>query len=170
MDYLNDEIEKHDERTEYVHLSVSPKVKKEFEAAENNSKLKEDIVRRFIKQETNWLKEEMLSIDEATIKYTGKLLTIKDKFSEAQDSYVEQIEAIAIKADISFRKINETVDSVDAKIEETKCKMINLNKQIENVKLDYFNTSGLDKLLDVVERFNSMGDKEKDLISALLNK
>jgi hypothetical protein len=169
MDFLNEET-KRDERTEYITFHVTKEVKKDLELAKDNESLRDSIIKKFITSETSWLKEEMQGIDEATIKYRAKLLTIKDNFAESQDLYIEQIEDIYNNANNTFDKIGKRVDTVNKMIENATDKITSLNNRIKNVQLDYFNTSGLEKLLDVVERFNSMGEKEKDLINTLLKK
>ncbi len=153
------------ERTEYVSIYVTPEVKKEFELAKDNKSLQESIVRNFCQSESKWLEQEMQGIDEATIKYTAKLLTIKDKFQEAQNSYIEQFDIIYGLANQTFKKADNVVKDLDSKTSEVFEKISRINKSISAV--DYHS---LERLLSAVEKFNGMSTKEKELITLLLSK
>jgi len=161
---INNDMEK-EERSEYVSIYVTPKVKREFELAKDNKALQETIIRNFCQSETYWLEGEMKEIDEATIKYTAKLLTIKDRFQEAHASYVGQLEDICTIARSTFLKI----DGISKSLETQLASAYSDTKQLSE-KINSLNYSHLEKFLDVVERFNRMPDTEKELIKMLLAK
>lgn len=162
---IDNEGVKKEERTESVWMYVTPAVKREFEMIQNNEKLREQIIRDHIKSETNWLKSEMDEIDESVIKYRGKLLTIKDKFNEAQDSYVEQIESISSTAYESFKKFDSIAAEVSNKVVNTYDKI----KQLSD-KLGYIDADRLTRLMDALDRFENMSVEQKELIKLVVNK
>ncbi len=108
-----------EQRSEYVSIYVTPTVAKEFKAAKENEALKESIIRGFIEREVDFLKDEMKEIDEATIRYTAKLLTIKDKFTEAQDKYSEEIAELCNISYKAFEPIETKFNSFKKQIENT---------------------------------------------------
>jgi iron uptake system EfeUOB component EfeO/EfeM len=59
-------------------------------------------------------------IDESTVKYSAKLIGIKDAFSKCQDAYVGEIEAIYKQANDTFRKLDTVSESTRKNIEHTK--------------------------------------------------
>lgn len=83
-----------EEKSEYVGLYVTPTVAKELKLAGDNEKLKQEVLKRFVTNETDWLKEEIKSIYETVLIYSAKLITLRDKFQEVQNVYVEEIEKI----------------------------------------------------------------------------
>ncbi|MCR9263333.1 MAG: hypothetical protein NXH86_04205 [Flavobacteriaceae bacterium] len=156
--------QKKEERTEHIFLNVTPKVKKELEMAKYNHALKDSIIKNFIESESNWLKDEMRDIDEYTVKYRAKLLTIKDNFSEAQSSYVEQIEEIYSVANKTFSKIDKVSNTLNEKIESSYNQLEALSK-----KISYINHDRLDRLLDAVERYSNMTTEQKRLIEMIIS-
>ncbi len=156
---------KKEERTESVWVYVTPAVKAEFQMAQDNEKLREQIIRDYIRSETDWLKQEMGEIDEAVIKYRAKLLTIKDQFKEAQDSYVEQIESISSAAQESFKKFDCIAIDVNKKVVNTYDKIVDLSN-----KLSYIDADRLTRLMDALDRFDSMSAEQKELIKLIVNK
>ena len=162
--FKHETIEKKEERSESIFLRVTPKVKKEIELAQDNKILQDTIIKNFISSETEWLKGEMRDIDESVVKYRGKLLTIKDNFSEAQDSYVEQIEEIYGVADKTFNKINTVSDSLSKKVDSAYNKIDELSK-----KISYINCDRLERLMDAVDRFSNMTPEQKKLIEMIIS-
>lgn len=156
---------KKEERTESVWVYVTPAVKAEFQMVQDNDKLKEQIIRNHIRSETDWLKQEMAEIDEAVVKYRGKLLTIKDNFKQAQDSYVEQIEGIISVAQESFKKFDTIATDVNRKVTDTYGKIKELSD-----KLGYIDADRLTILMDALDRFNNMTHEQKELIKLIVNK
>lgn len=159
-------MEKREERTEYVSMMVSPSVKREFEAARTNKELQETIIKNHIQSEAGWLEQELKNIDEATIKYKAKLIGIKDAFSKAQDTYVEECEKIYGIADQTIRKIDTLserfIDSLDEPIHKVK----QLGQIIDAVTGTRLHN--LEKMIELAERFQRLGAQEKSLIKLLL--
>ena len=152
-----------DKRTESVFIRVTPEVKREFDLAKTNESLQEDIIRRHIKSETSWLEDEMKEIDEAVIKYKAKLITIRDNFAKAQDSYIVEIEKIYTMTNEKTNKIESKIKSINEKIEGSKSLVLSLKDQI-----GYINTSQLERLLDAVDRYNGFNESQKELVKMLI--
>ena len=155
---------KKEERSEYVSIYVTPTLKKEFELAKDNQTLKESIIRSFLTVEKDWLTSELKEIDEATVKYSAKLIGIKDKFQEAQSSYLEQIEGIYNSGLTTLKKLDTTIESTRKSIEYTAKHaqdMLSMLNKIDTYKID--------QLLKTVEKFNSMSDTEIQLLKKLIN-
>lgn len=153
-----------EERNEYVAIYVTPTVKRELEAAKDNQALKELILKQYLTSEKDWLEEELKQIDESTVKYSAKLIGIKDAFSKCQDAYVEEIESIYKKANDTFIKL-DTI-SVDTKksIEHTKDSLKDMLKSISEI--DFYK---IDKLLEIINKVNLMSSEELELMKKLLN-
>ena len=159
-----------EERSEYVGLYVTPTFAKELKLAGDNEKLKQDVLKRFITNETDWLKEEMKSIDEITLTYSAKLITLRDNFEKVQSVYVEEIEKMCdmqFKAfkpvEDNFKKLQQEAKIITLQAEETYKEISKIDKSI-----GYIDYSKLEKLLLLVEKYNTMSDTEKELIKMLL--
>lgn len=159
-----------EERSEYVGLYVTPTFAKELKLAGDNDKLKQDVLKRFITNETDWLKEEMKSIDEITLTYSAKLITLRDNFEKVQSVYVEEIEEMCnmqFKAfkpvEDNFKKLQQEAKIITLQAEETYKEISRIDKAI-----GYIDYSKLEKLLLLIEKYNTMSDKEKELIKMLL--
>ena len=159
-----------EERSEYVGLYVTPTFAKELKLAGDNDKLKQDVIKRFITNETDWLKEEMKSIDEITLTYSAKLITLRDNFEIVQSGYVEEIEKMCdmqFKAfkpvEDNFKKLQQEAKIITLQAEDTYKEISKIDKAI-----GYIDYSKLEKLLLLVEKYNTMSDKEKELIKMLL--
>lgn len=155
---------KKEERTEYVGISVTPTIKKEFELAKDNQALKETILKRFLANETEWLSDELKEIDDATIKYSAKLIGIKEAFGKCQDAYSDEIAIMYNKAYKSFQKIKDISDSTNESIKTTKEKLSFMLEQISNI-----NFYKIEKTLELINKVNSMSESELELMKKLLN-
>lgn len=153
------------ERTEWISMNVSKAIKNEFEMAKDNKSLQDEIIRRFLKSETEWLENELKDIDEVTIRYRARLIGIKDAFSKAQDSYVKEIEDIYNKSAETFSKAQGVSKLLEVETQKTVDIIKSLAKSIE-----YIDVRPLERMISVVEKFNSMTIEEKELINLLINK
>lgn len=156
--------QKKEERSESVFIYVTPTVKRDFEAAKDNQALKQDIIKRFLTNEREWLNDELRQIDESTIKYAAKLVGIKEEFSKCQDAYVEEIEAICSKANETFKKLDSIAVNTRESIDRT---MNNLRGIF--TALDKIEFHKVERLLSLVDKINGMSPKELELIKNLLN-
>lgn len=155
---------KKEERSESVFIYVTPTLKKEFELAKDNQTLKETIIKQYLTNEREWLNDELKQIDESTVKYSAKLLGIKESFSKCQDSYIEEIEAIYKKANETFKKLDSVSENTRKGIEYTKSNLEGLLSQISNI--DFYK---IERLLELINKVNSMSSSELELMKKLLN-
>jgi len=155
---------KKEERTECFTMWVTPEVAKELAIAKDNVSLRDDIIKRFVAGEKSWLETEMVEIDEQTIRYRAKLLGIRDAFQKAQDGYVSEIEAIAAKATETFGKVSGFTKELSQHSERALSEVRKVSEAI-----GYVNVDRLEKLLALVERFNTMTSEEKKLITLLIS-
>ena len=154
---------KKEERSEYVAICVTPTLKKEFELAKDNQVLKETIVKQFLTNEKDWLNDELRQIDESVVKYSAKLIGIKDAFGKCQNAYVEEIETIYKKANETFKKLESVAENTNTKIERTKN---NLYSMLDTMaKIDF---TRVERMLSLVEKLDSMSQSEMDLLRKLL--
>jgi len=160
------------ERTEYVGLYMTPTMAKQIKEANDNEQLKDKLLKTFVTNETEWLKEEIHNMDEITVLYRAKLLTIKDKFSEAQGIYVEEIEKLLNKSDDAIKPLSQKFTSLKKEIESVKTEVESTYKAIESIssKIGYIDYTKIERLLDAVDRFNKMDESEKELIRLILQK
>lgn len=157
-------MNKENERTEYIGLYVTPEVKKQIDSCNDNDSLKEKIVKDFFKNESDWLSSEMKEIDDITIKYKAKLIFIKEHFTEAQDSYVEEIEKIMTNTAKVIEKLDNINTTIKDKIDTTKRDFQQMADTIN--KLPIYQ---LEQLFNLLDRYSNMSDKEKELMVLILN-
>lgn len=160
---MNTEIKK-EERSEYVAIYVTPTLKKEFELAKDNKVLQETILKQFLTSEKDWLNDELKQIDETTVKYSAKLIGIKDAFSKCQDSYIEEVESIYNNAKKTFIKLDSVAKQTKENIEQTKNNLSGLLNQINEI-----NFYKIEKTLELINKVNSMSESELELMKKLLN-
>jgi hypothetical protein len=155
---------KKEERSEYISIYVTPTLKREFEAAKDNQALKESIIKNFLKSETNWLESEIKEIDESVIKYSAKLIGIREAFQKNQSAYIVEIEAISKTASESFKKIDSISNQTEKSIQYSKDRLSELLKQLNSI--DFYKA---EKMLELVERISGMSEHELGLVKKLLS-
>lgn len=155
---------KKEERSEYVAVYVTPTLKKEFELAKDNKALQETILKGYLSTEKDWLNDELRQIDESTVKYSAKLIGIKDAFAKCQDAYVLEIEDIYKKANNTFQKLDSIAENTRKSIESTKTNLERMLSQINSI--DFYK---IEKMLSLVDKVNSMSETELELLKKLLN-
>lgn len=153
------------ERTEYITMYVTPEVKKELDQASTNDKLKEDIIRGFLKGEKDWLRDELRQIDNATIEYSSRLIGIKDAFDKVSKVHIEEIDKLNEKVYSSLSKPSNLVDGILTKVKFLKEDITYVNDNINSLNLDR-----LERCLDLVDRINSLGKEDISLFKKLIDK
>lgn len=162
---MSTELEnKKEDRSEYVSIYVTPTLKKEFELAKDNQSLKESIIKNYLSSERNWLEDELKQVDESTIKYSAKLIGIKEKFQLAQNAYVEEIESIYKTANNTFKKL----DTISSDLEKKLANAYSDTNQLIS-KINSMDFSKIERLLDLTNRVSNMSTSEKELLKKLLN-
>lgn len=163
---------KKEERTEYVGLYLTKEMAKQLKEAEDNDVLKDKILKQFVTNETEWLKDEVQQMDEITTIYRAKLLTIRDNFSKVQNIYIEEIESIMKNTREAIKPIGNLTKPIKDEIDGLKDEAEKLSKTISNLKesIKYVDFSNVEKLLNLIDRFNQMGESEKELIRLLIER
>ena len=152
-------------------MYVTPSAAKEFREARENKDLQDKIIKQFVTSETDWLKDDIKDMDKITLRYRAKLLTLQDSFSEAQDIYTKEIESLYTKSYEAFQPIasmfataKESIKSLKQETESFSLMVSNLSKSV-----GYIDYSRIEKLLDLIDRYNKMSVEEKTLIQLILN-
>ena len=161
---------KREERTEYVGMYLTKEMAKQLKEAGDNEVLKDKILKQFVTNETDWLKDEVQQMDEITTIYRAKLLTIRDNFAKVQDVYIEEIENLLENTAEAVKPIGNLIKPIQSEIEGLKNQVEIVSKSISNLKesIKYVDFSNVEKLLNVIDRFNQMGESEKELIRLLV--
>lgn len=159
-------------RSEYVGLYLTPTMAKQVKEADSNEQLKDKLIKQFVTNEIGWLKDEINEMDDITVRYKARLLTIKDRFSEAQDIYVSEIEALINKTEDTIKPLNGKFNSLKNEIEQIKNSAEGVSKTIDSLssKIGYIDYSRIERLLDAIDRFNKMSESEKELIKLIITK
>lgn len=159
-----------EKRTEYVGVYLTPTMAKQIKEAGDNEVLKDKILKQFVTNETDWLKDEVQNMDEITTIYRAKLLTIKDNFSKAQNIYVEEIEKLCTTSYEALRPLSVRFSTLQKEVEQVKNQIESVSKMTDSLstKIGYINYANIERLLDSVDRFNKMSESEKELIKLLL--
>lgn len=125
----------------------------------NNEDL--DKVIKRLSDETNTMSE---CLDENVLRFKLHAKQVRDNYKKVVDEELDQTyrlwEECEEKRDEVDKKVKATLPVIKSIGEELgKC-----NKAIENV-----NTYGIDKLINLVERFKDIPDDEKEMLAMLLN-
>lgn len=161
-----------EDRSEYIGLYVTKEMAKQLEEAKDSKTLKDKILKDFVTNETTWLKEEVQNMDEITLIYRAKLLTIKDNFTKAQDIYVEEIEKLVNVSYAALNPLSSKISELKSEIELVKFQADKTYKVLEKLKtgMALIDPTRLERLLEAIEKFNKLPKDEKELITAIIQK
>ena len=162
--------EKKESRSTYVGIYTTPELAKQLEDVKDNQYLQEKILKQFVESETNWLKEEIQNIDEITTIYRAKLVYIKDGFSKAKDIYVEEIEKLSDEISDAFEPLKKKFAILREQFDSSRECFENLAGTIKRfgANLGYIDIERIERLLDLVDRYNRMSDKEKEFLKLFI--
>lgn len=104
-------------RTEYVGVYVTPEVKKEIEFNKDNPTIIENIIKRYLSSEKDFVEQELKDIDDVTVKYKARLIGIREAFQEANSSYVQEIEDIYKSGETTLNKLSSSIKSFKEEIQ-----------------------------------------------------
>lgn len=158
-------------RSEYVGLYMTPTMAKQVKEADSNEQLKDKLIKQFVTNEIGWLTDEISEMDNITVRYKARLLTIKDRFAEAQNIYVSEIETLINKTEDAMKPLNGKFNSLKNEIEQIKNSADGVSKVVDSLsaKIGHIDYSRIERLLDAVDRFNKMSDSEKELIRLVIS-
>ena len=166
------EKQEKEQRTEYIGLYVTPTMAKELKLASDNKQLEDKIIKDFVTNETDWIKSQISEMDEINVLYRAKLLTIRDSFQKAQNTYIEEIEKMCDVPHTELQGLESKIQSIKNQTQSVKDEAKSLFYEVENIsnKMKYINCEPIERLLNLVERFNQMGESDKELIRLMITK
>lgn len=160
-------MEGKEKRTECVFFHCTPTVKKELEQYSDDDIMKEKIIKEYIEREKDFMEESLKDLDENELKYKCSLVKIKNDFKGAQESYGKEIESIYNTANESLSKLKENLKEPKEAIAKMTEEVKTFKSVLSNIPMYYI--QGISELLDVVERFNKMDEKNKNMVAKLMD-
>mgnify|MGYP005609038577 FL=1 len=148
-------------RTEYVGLYVTPEVKKEIEFSKDNPTIIENIIKRYLSNEKDFVEQELKDIDDASVKYKARLIGIREAFQEANSSYVSEINEIYESGQNILNKLSSSIKSFKDEIQSV---------QHQYVQFSSFHISQFERILNLMEKFRYMSTEEKEILKVLMEK
>lgn len=148
-------------RTEYVGVYVTPEVKKEIEFNKDNPTIIENIIKRYLSSEKDFVEQELKDIDDATVKYKARLIGIREAFQEANSSYVQEIEDIYKSGKNTLDKLSSSIKSFKEEIQSV---------QHQYVQFSSFHIAQFERILNLMEKFRYMSTEEKEILKMLMEK
>lgn len=157
-----------EQRNKIVSLWVTDSVAEKVQQYETDLKKREDIILDFLKDGEVSIKKEVKYIQECLNFYKTLTDNLKEGFEKVQKEFKENLSRIYEETEEDYvrmyKRNNEFITKISNSSSQAKNTINNIKDSLKNVDI-----YGADKLLEVVERFSNMSDKEKDLLSKLLN-
>nr|DAF21706.1 MAG TPA: hypothetical protein [Caudoviricetes sp.] len=159
---------KEEVRSEVISMWVTPSVAEKVKEYEDNIKEREKIVLQYLNKGKKQLKFEINYIKQSLGFYKELTDNLKSCFEKVEKEFKESLQEIYATTEEDYiemcRRNIDFIDKVENSVNKAKEKMKDLQTSVRDC-----NVYGADKLLEVVERFSRMFEKEKDLLSKLLN-
>lgn len=159
---------KEEVRSEVISMWVTPSVAEKVKEYEDNVKEREQIVLQYLNKGKKQLKFEINYIKQSLEFYKELTDNLKSCFEKVEKEFKESLQEIYATTEEDYiemcRRNIDFIDKVENSVNKAKEKMKDLQTSVRDC-----NVYGADKLLEVVERFSRMFEKEKDLLSKLLN-
>ena len=159
---------KEEVRSEVISMWVTPSVAEKVKEYEDNIKEREKIVLQYLNKGKKQLKFEINYIKQSLGFYKELTDNLKSCFEKVEKEFKESLQEIYATTEEDYvemcRRNIDFINKVENSVNKAKEKMKDLQTSVRDC-----NVYGADKLLEVVERFSSMSEKEKDLLSKLLN-
>ena len=159
---------KEESRSEIISMWVTPSVAEKVKEYKDNIKEREKIVLEYLnkgkeqlKNEINYIKESLGFYKELTENLKSCFEKVEKEFKQSLQEIYETTEEDYVKM---YRRNVDIINKVEDSVSKVKGKMEDLQKSVCDC-----NVYGVDKILEVVERFSAMTEKEKELLSRLLN-
>ena len=157
-----------EQRTRSVYLWVTDSVADKVQEYQDDLKKREEIILDFLKDGEVRIKREVKYIQECLNFYKTLTDDLKEGFKKVQKEFEDSISEIYEETEEDYVKMcKRNIDFLN-KIKNSSVEVKNTVTEIKN-SLDKVDIYGADKLLEVVEKFSYMSDKEKELLSKLLN-
>ena len=159
---------KEEVRSEVISMWVTPSVAEKVKGYEDNIKEREKIVLQYLNEGKEQLKSEINYIKESLGFYKELTDNLKSCFEKVEKEFKESLQEIyEITEEDYIKMYRRNIDLID----KVKCSVNKVKEEMKDLQMSVrdCNIYGVDKLLEVVERFSRMSEKEKDLLSKLLN-
>ena len=157
-----------EQRTRSVYLWVTDSVADKVQEYQDDLKKREEIILDFLKDGEVNIKREVKYIQECLNFYKTLTDDLKEGFKKVQKEFQDSISEIYEETEEDYVKMcKRNIDFLN-KIKNSSVEVKNTVSEIKK-SLDKVDIYGADKLLEVVEKFSYMSDKEKELLSKLLN-
>lgn len=157
-----------EQRNKIVSLWVTDSVAEKVQQYETDLKKREDIILEFLKDGEVSIKKEVKYIQECLNFYKTLTDNLKEGFEKVQKEFKENLSRIYEETEEDYvrmyKRNNEFITKISNSSSQAKNTINNIKDSLKNVDI-----YGADKLLEVVEQFSNMSDREKDLLSKLLN-
>ena len=159
---------KEESRSEIISMWVTPSVAEKVKEYEDNIKEREKIVLEYLNKGKEQLKFEINYIKQSLGFYKELTDNLKSCFEKVEKEFKQSLQEIYGTTEEDYvkmcRRNIDFINKVENSVNKAKEKMKDLQTSVRDC-----NVYGADKLLEVVERFSRMSEKEKDLLSKLLN-
>ena len=159
---------KEEVRSEVISMWVTPSVAEKVKEYEDNVKEREQIVLQYLNKGKEQLKIEINYIKQSLGFYKELADNLKSCFEKVEKEFKQSLQEIYETTEEDYvkmcRRNIDFINKVENSVNKAKEKMKDLQTSVRDC-----NVYGADKLLEVVERFSEMSEKEKDLLSKLLN-
>lgn len=156
-------------RTESVWLNVTPEVKKEFDNCKDDKEMQEQIIRRYIDGEKEWLNQSLEELEQSELIYKCSLVKIKNSFQKANEEYSNNIVELYDLAFSKNRQLKAELEKPEKEINELKGKIDVIKGVLENLQISSV-MQKLESLISLIERFNNLTSEDKNIIKLLINK
>ena len=159
---------KEEVRSEVISMWVTPSVAEKVKGYEDNIEEREKIVLQYLNEGKEQLKSEINYIKESLGFYKELTDNLKSCFEKVEKEFKESLQEIYETTEEDYIKMyRRNIDLID----KAKCSVNKVKEEMKDLQMSVrdCNIYGVDKLLEVVERFSRMSEKEKDLLSKLLN-
>lgn len=155
-------------RNRVVSVWVTDSVAEKVQQYETDLKKREEIILDFLKNGEVRIKREVKYIQECLTFYKDLVDSLEKGFKKVQEEFETNISETYEATQENYAKMYDRNKTLIFKIlnssDVAKKSISDISKSLENTRI-----YGADNLLEVVERFSNMSDREKDLLSKLLN-
>lgn len=157
-----------EQRNRVISVWVTDSVAEKVHQYDTDLKKREEIILDFLKDGEVKIKREVKYIQECLNFYKSLTEDLKEGFMKVQKEFEDSLSKIYEETEEDYVKMCKRNIDFLTKIRNSSVEVKNTVTEIKK-SLDKVDIYGADKLLDVVEKFSYMSDKEKELLSKLLN-
>ncbi|RLC30414.1 hypothetical protein DRH13_04380 [Candidatus Woesebacteria bacterium] len=140
---------------------------KSFESAENKRELQSTALNEYMEKVSDKSKEDfkvnLECLEESAAVYVGLMVQVRQKFEKAKNEQLETSYAL-------WEEWDNERPNVEKKIKAITDSMIPLKNSIDEINkgIDGINLHRLEKILELVDKFNGMSDSSKEVMKFLI--